>query len=138
MWRATPNAGKEKSISPTIWGLPWRPQISMATDWPLSLSTAEVANVLGEVCENRVIRNNQIFPDVAVGRDDAVHAHGLKGSLGAGPPGDPTHEHDIPVGRVLYRCGAEVGNEVEQIGDAFGILLGPTDRTRGLRPIAGV
>src|SRR5262245_22572369 len=106
----------------------------MANDWPLSLRTAEVANVLGEGCENRMIRNNQILADVAVGRDDAIHAHGLKGSLGAGAPGDPTHEHDISVGRVLDRFGADVGNEVEQIDDAFGILLGPTDRTRGLWP----
>jgi len=47
----------------------------MTTDQSLLLRTVEVANVFGEVREDRVIRNNQIFPNVAVGRDDAIHAH---------------------------------------------------------------
>src|SRR5215510_10713447 len=90
----------------------------------------------GKIREDWVIREDKVFRDVPVGRDYAIHAHGLKGPLGAGAPGDPTHEHDVTVRRVLDRLGAEVGNEVEQIDDAFGIFLWPTDRTRGLRPIA--
>src|SRR5262245_60968102 len=91
----------------------------------------------GEIREDWVIREDEVFRDVSVGRDYAIRAHSLKGSLGAGSPGNPAHEHDVTVRRVLDRLGAEVGNEVEQIDDAFGILLRPTDRTRGLRPIAG-
>src|SRR5262245_28449465 len=91
----------------------------------------------GEIREDWVIREDEVFRDVPVGRDYAIHAHGLKGSLRARAPADPTHKHDVTVRRVLDRFGAEVGNEVEQIDDAFGILLRPTNRTRGLRPIAG-
>src|SRR5262245_56489778 len=91
----------------------------------------------GEIPEDWVIREDKVFRNVPVGRDYAIHAHGLKGALGTGAPGDPTHEHDVTVGRVFDRLGAEVGNEVKQIDNAFGIFLWPTDRTRGLRPIAG-
>src|SRR5215510_11033857 len=91
----------------------------------------------GEIREDWVIREDEVFRDVPVGRDYAIHAHGLKGSLRARAPGDPAHEHDVTVRRVLDRLGAEVGNEVEQIDDAFGILLRPTDWARGLRPKAG-
>src|SRR5215813_14385833 len=90
-----------------------------------------------EVRENRVVRNDKVFRDVPVGCDYAIHAHGLEGSLGAGTSRDPANEHDVAVRRVLDRLGAEVGNEVQQIDDALGILLRPPDRTRGLRPVTG-
>ena len=67
----------------------------------------------GEVRENRVIRHNQVFLNVAVGRNDSVHTDSLKESLGPGASGDPAHEHDITVGRLLDRFRAEVGDEVE-------------------------
>src|SRR5215510_8173862 len=90
-----------------------------------------------EVREDRVVRNDKVFQDVPVGGDYAIHAHSFEGARGAGASGNPTHEHDISVGRVLDRLGTEVENEVKQIDDSFGILLGPTDRTRGVWPIAG-
>ena len=41
------------------------------------LRTAKVANMFGEVREDRVIRNNQIFPDVAIGSDDSIPSSSL-------------------------------------------------------------
>ena len=97
-----------------------------------ALRTAEIANVLGEFRKDRVIRNNKIFPNVAVWRDDAINAYCLKGSIGTGASGNPTNEHDVPVGRVLDRLGSEVGNEVAMSGRAIAGTLASTRSLLGL------
>src|SRR5262245_11273731 len=113
------------------------PMIPSSGCLPRSSPAAEITHMASEVRENRVVRNDKVFRDVPVGCDYAIHAQGLEGSLGAGTSRDPANEHDVAVRRVLDRLGAEVGNEVEQIDDALGILLRPSDRTRGVWPIAG-
>jgi hypothetical protein len=84
-----------------------------------------------------MIRKDKVLRNVAVGNDQSIHAYRFKRPIRARTSGDPANEHDVPVRRVLDRFGAEVGNEVEQIDDALGILLRPADWTRGLRPISG-
>src|SRR5215475_14597770 len=105
--------------------------------WQTSPRTPEITHMPGEVREDRVIRHNQVFFHVAVGRNDSVYTDSLKEALGPGAPGYPAHEHYITVGRVLDRFRAEVGDEVEQIDDPFGIRLRSTNWTRSLRPVPG-
>jgi hypothetical protein len=102
-----------------------------------ALGAAEIPHVSCEVSEDRMIRKDKVLRNVAVGNDQSIHADRLERPLRPGTSGDPANEHDVPVRRVLDGLGAEVGNEVEQIDDALGILLRPADRTRGLRPISG-
>jgi hypothetical protein len=102
-----------------------------------ALGAAEIPHVSCEVSEDRMIRKDKVLRNVAVGNNQSIHADRFERPLRSGASGDPANEHDVPVRRVLDGLGAEVGNEVEQIDDALGILLRPADRTRGLRPISG-
>src|SRR5262249_35773774 len=83
-------------------------------------------------------RNDEVFRHVAVRGDDPIDADRFERPLRTNSSGDPANEHDVAVGRVLDRLSAEIGNEVEQIDDALGILVGPPDRGCFLRPSAGV
>ena len=49
-----------------------------------SLLTAEITYMSGEVREDRMIRNDEVFRDVAVGNDHAIRADSLEAPLGAG------------------------------------------------------
>src|SRR5262249_44087866 len=102
-----------------------------------ALGAAEIPHISCEVSEDRMIRKDKVLSNVAVGNDQSIHADRFEQALRARASGGPANEHDVPVGRVLDGLGAEIGNEVEQIDDALGILLRPADRTRGVRPISG-
>jgi uncharacterized protein len=56
-----------------------------------------------------MMRNDEVFRDVAVGNDHAIRADSLEAPRGAGPSGDPAHEHDIIDCRILDRRGSLYG-----------------------------
>ena len=97
-------------------------------DRPISLRAAEIAQVPREIGEDRVIRKDEIFRNVAVGSDDPIDADRFERPLRTGSSGDPANEHDVAVGRVLDRLSAEIGNEVEQIDDLLAYSCGPRTR----------
>jgi hypothetical protein len=78
-----------------------------------------------EIGEDRVIRKDEVFRNVAVGSDDPIDTDRFERPLRTGSSGDPANEHDVAIGRVLDRLSAEIGNEVERSMIRLAYSCGP-------------
>src|SRR5215813_2973969 len=81
-----------------------------------------------------MIRFSETYPLGAIMRSTPTASNGPFGPV---PLAIQRTNMTSPFVACSIGSAREVGNEVEQIDDALGILLRPPDRTRGLRPVTG-